>query len=362
MIIKRVIVALVSFPFLSQAVSARLSSQGTTKVSHEETTRQLLKQLVLYGSGPFDFLLKECEGDCDSDESCERGLICWQRESGGHHVPGCEGGENENSRNDYCIIDPDLTIEQSSMPPSKNPSGLPSAAPSDQPSNEPTFSPSGPPLTRSPSVSASEMPTTTRSWAPSQLQSLLPSTSPIQQPLQSGGPSETSSVSASPSQQPVTAETFAFMQCKGETQNCCNGLDTICDLRVDEILYASVHNAMATWEGALEAGYRGLNMEVCNCNGEYKLCRGICDSAARNLTETFGNINQFLEVNPTETILITLNINNGADGEVDLDAIYSIFYGVGGLLEKLYIHETVTDPWPTLREVVAANTVRIVVA
>jgi hypothetical protein len=353
MITKGVLVALVSFIFLSQAVSARPSSLRTTKLPHEQTTRHLTDpDLVAKGSGPFDFLLKKCEGDCDLDIDCEGGLICWQRDSG-DSVPGCEGGEDDDSRTDYCIVDPDVEIEQASMHPSKIPSGSPSAVPSDQLSTIPSDSPSTAVPSDQPSTIPSDSPSTA---VPSDQPSTIPSDSNLTEP--------------------VTAEGFVFMQCEDETQNCCNGLDTICDLRVDEILYASVHNAMATFEddfqygpnhrfnleGALEAGYRGLNMAMCNCNGEYQLCQGFCQLGTRNPAETFGSINQFLDQNPTETIIITLEINNGGglQGEVDLDAIHSIFYGVEGLLDKLYIHETLTDPWPTLGEVVAANTVRIV--
>ena len=175
---------------------------------------------------------------------------------------------------------------------------------------------------------------------------------------------------ASPTQKPPD---YTFMQCEDETQNCCNGLDTICDLRVDEIFYASVHNAMATLEdgfvfgsnhrfkleGALKAGYRGINMDVCNCNGEIQLCHGIC-GFTRDVTETFGSINSWMEENPTETLMIVLEINSGADEPVDLDEFYSILSGVDGLMDKVYIHENVMDPLPTLREMVAADTVRTI--
>ena len=56
--------------------------------------------------------------------------------------------------------------------------------------------------------------------------------------------------------------------------------------------------------------------------------------------------------------MIVLEINSGVDEDVDLDAFYLILSGVDGLVDKIYIHESVTDPLPTLREMVAANTVR----
>jgi hypothetical protein len=82
---------------------------------------------------------------------------------------------------------------------------------------------------------------------------------------------------------PTNNPTYPFMQCGADSEDCCNGLDTICDLRADEILYATLHNAMATFEdgflfgpnhrykleGAIQAGYRGLNLDICNCGGEH---------------------------------------------------------------------------------------------
>ncbi|CAJ1960342.1 unnamed protein product [Cylindrotheca closterium] len=45
-----------------------------------------------------------CQGDCDEDSHCGLGLICHQR-SGGEPVPGCSGGETEQSNTDYCVKD-----------------------------------------------------------------------------------------------------------------------------------------------------------------------------------------------------------------------------------------------------------------
>mmetsp|Transcript_7143 Transcript_7143/g.16728 ORF Transcript_7143/g.16728 Transcript_7143/m.16728 type:complete len:1499 (+) Transcript_7143:71-4567(+) len=47
-----------------------------------------------------------CRGDCDEDTDCEDGLFCFQRSSGdGQAVPGCIGGLEDNSNNDYCVRD-----------------------------------------------------------------------------------------------------------------------------------------------------------------------------------------------------------------------------------------------------------------
>jgi hypothetical protein len=191
-------------------------------------------------------------------------------------------------------------------------------------------------------------------------------------PSAKGDPGASTLAVFSPPTFPPGQAPFSFIQCEGETPNCCNGLDNICDLGVDEIFYAGVHNAMASvedgfyyganqqfeLEGALEAGYRAINLDVCNCNGDYQLCHGVCDFGARDPAQTFGAINTFLEEHPTETIMIILEIDDDVDETVDLDELYKILSGVEGLVEKIYVHNDITAPWPSLRTVVDQNTVR----
>ena len=80
---------------------------------------------------------------------------------------------------------------------------------------------------------------------------------------------------------PTASPQYQFMQCT-DGQPCCNGLSTNCNLRANQVLYATLHNAMATFddgfifgpnhqkqlEGAVEAGYRGINLDLCNCGGQ----------------------------------------------------------------------------------------------
>jgi uncharacterized surface protein with fasciclin (FAS1) repeats len=45
-----------------------------------------------------------CEGDCDSDDDCEDGFVCFHRRKRSFQkVPGCRGGGSDNSGTDYCI-------------------------------------------------------------------------------------------------------------------------------------------------------------------------------------------------------------------------------------------------------------------
>lgn len=53
-------------------------------------------------SKPDKFPLGICQGDCDEDSECDSGLICYQR-SRGEAVPGCSGGEADQSETDFCI-------------------------------------------------------------------------------------------------------------------------------------------------------------------------------------------------------------------------------------------------------------------
>lgn len=80
--------------------------------------------------------------------------------------------------------------------------------------------------------------------------------------------------------------TYEFIRCRyqtlyGERLECCNGLEDICGLRVNEALFATLNNGMSEFqdgnflrlnqefitERALEAGYRAFKLDVCNCTG-----------------------------------------------------------------------------------------------
>jgi hypothetical protein len=255
----------------------------------------------------------------------------------------------------------------------------PSSA-SDGPSHLPTLKDSFAPSV-APTILASSSP----SSIPTHKPSFVPSVSPT--PVDSSAPSLNPTVEATvvagietaPVAAPVVANPglFQFMQCADQTQNCCNGLDTICDLGVDDILFASVHNAMATLqdgfiffpnhleslEGALDAGYRGINLDVCNCGGDYQFCHGVCNFGSRDVEATFLSINSFLEQNPTEVLLINLQIDSDAGDAVDIGVFYSQLDSVTGVskfTDKIYVHEDPNADWPTLRQVVQDDTVSFI--
>ena len=190
-----------------------------------------------------------------------------------------------------------------------------------------------------------------------------------------GGDNDTETAIKSDVPSAAPTSKFEFNQCveKNDLDVCCNGLDGICGLGVDEILWATSHNAMGTreggyfvgynhlyeLEGSLEAGYRALSLDVCNCGGEYQLCHGVCTFGARSPTEVFNSIVKFLDDNPTEVIMINLQVASEVSDEVSLDAFAaSLAQNVPGFTERLHVHEDKTAPWPTLGTLTASNQVR----
>eukprot|EP00980_Cylindrotheca_fusiformis_P006472 scaffold1377_cov126-Cylindrotheca_fusiformis.AAC.17 len=79
---------------------------------------------------PESMPLKLCEGDCDIDQDCGPGLECYQRYDQYEEVPGCSGGDVDDSLADYChpagaTFKPTLTT---TTHPSRQPTTTPTSA------------------------------------------------------------------------------------------------------------------------------------------------------------------------------------------------------------------------------------------
>ena len=70
------------------------------------------------------------------------------------------------------------------------------------------------------------------------------------------------------------------LQARNTCESCCNGLASNCNLPLNQVTFAMVHNAMSSrddlfagynnlepLEEAMVAGYRGLMLDSCNCAG-----------------------------------------------------------------------------------------------
>lgn len=108
-------------------------------------------------------------------------------------------------------------------------------------------------------------------------------------------------------------------------------------------------------EKALEAGYRGINLDICDCEDKMVFCHGFCSLGSREIPEVLASINKFLDDYPSEILMIPLEINNNAGGTVNLDFLYLQMAQVTGFLEKLYVHPNPTAPWPTLSQAIDTN-------
>ena len=144
-------------------------------------------------------------------------------------------------------------------------------------------------------------------------------------------------------------------------EKCCNGLVSNCRLRLNEVMYASLHNAMDTEEGgsiyvqnhlkslekAVEAGYRGLNLDVCSCRGRLQFCHGTCDYAYRDPQEVFQNLNDFLNDNESEILILVFEMSVGT---IALEEFYDIMTKVDGFTDKIYAHKDAAKSWPKMSQ------------
>jgi hypothetical protein len=160
----------------------------------------------------------------------------------------------------------------------------------------------------------------------------------------------------------ATLEPFEFMQCP-ETGECCNGLQSNCDLRPNEMMWAFVHNANhddllvanneAPLEEALEAGYRGLMLDACLCVDQtgtpvLQFCHLLCGIGERDPHEVFTNINTFLTNNPTEVVFINFEISHGnPTPELIWDAVRT-----AGLRQKSFLY---AGSFPSMRNLLESG-------
>jgi len=150
----------------------------------------------------------------------------------------------------------------------------------------------------------------------------------------------------------------------------CNGLASNCFRRVNEIMYPTLHNAMASLENqfviaynhlysledALEMGFRGLMMDTCVCTGlGAQLCHSTCAIGYRRPVVVLESIVDFLNQNENEIVIIELQV-----GEGSFELFYDKMQEVENLTSYMYNHPYRTAPWPIINDLIANNTVRVI--
>lgn len=141
----------------------------------------------------------------------------------------------------------------------------------------------------------------------------------------------------------------------------CNGHAALCDRRLDQVAFAATHNAMSNAEDGwlapnqgwsvphqLEAGVRGLNLDVYDVDGVATLCHGYCELGSAPFADVLADVNGFLDDHPDDVLLITLESYVPA-------ALATEAFEDSGLAPRMIDHDAGED-WPTLAELIAADT------
>jgi hypothetical protein len=140
----------------------------------------------------------------------------------------------------------------------------------------------------------------------------------------------------------------------------CNGLASNCNMRANDIMYATSHNAMSSQEDgfiafnhllsledSLEAGFRGFLLDSCDC-GEIegvKFCHEFCFSGSREVEPVFLSILSFLNRYPHDIIVLELQVND--------NSLWRLWEQVPQQFKDvIYSHASSRIEWPTLNEMI----------
>ena len=176
-------------------------------------------------------------------------------------------------------------------------------------------------------------------------------------PSTSTTPSPTPALTTSPTE-------FEFNQCDNGSP-CCNGLEENCNSPVNEVLFGMLHNAHHTdelrsnhdahFEEALNAGYRGINMDICLCDTslgsgvqELIFCHGFCGIGNQDIEEVFTKIDTFLDDNPNEVIVFNFEVSVG---EPSLVSFWQKIRNIGSIKQRAYKHNGSVE-WPTVQTLI----------
>jgi len=180
-------------------------------------------------------------------------------------------------------------------------------------------------------------------------------------------------VLAACSVEPVAAPRSPSASDVSQTPMACNGSPLLCDRRLDQVVFATTHNAMSNAEEGwlapnqhfslvrqLDDGVRGFMLDLHPYNGEdpalqgqLALCHGPCSLGSELIGSGLRKFRAFLAARPHEVLVLILQ-----DHDVPEMAIASALQAAG-LLAQCHA-QPLGQPWPTLRELIASGR-RIVV-
>lgn len=160
----------------------------------------------------------------------------------------------------------------------------------------------------------------------------------------------------------LSCEEIAALDAERPIPSTCEGREDWCSRRYDEITWPATHNAMSNaeegWilpnqnlpiETQLEDGIRAMLLDVHYEFGEVKLCHSFCFAGERNFADAMIAVREFLRDNPD--VILTLHFQD----ELETERIVGVLEETC-LSDMVYTHPSVETPFPTLGEMVAANT------
>ena len=141
----------------------------------------------------------------------------------------------------------------------------------------------------------------------------------------------------------------------------CNGHADLCDRSFSDVVFPGTHNSMGNAEdgwvapnqnlpiGAqLADGVRVFLLDTYEEEGEVLLCHAFCALGSRPLLDAMEELRDFLVDHPTE--IITIIFEDHIPGPRTVEVLET-----AGLTDFVYTHDP-ASPWPTLREMIQANT------
>ncbi len=137
----------------------------------------------------------------------------------------------------------------------------------------------------------------------------------------------------------------------------CNGHQSLCDKRYNEVAYLTTHNAYNVEEDnfnlpnhtygitrQLNDGVRALMLDVHDEGGEATVYHGFTWLGTTTLQSNFNEIKAFLDANPNEVVTLLFETYISANlMEQELTQ--------AGLLPMLHVQQ-LGEPWPTLQEMI----------
>jgi hypothetical protein len=158
-------------------------------------------------------------------------------------------------------------------------------------------------------------------------------------------------------------------------------MESNCKLPVNKVLFPTLHKAHSSkdhsfigashdkqFEDALVAGYRGLQLNTCTCEGVISnallerdpalglensnlgFCHSACGTGVRDPKAVIENIKAFLDLNRREVLIVDIDMGDD-NSEDDLRTALR----ASGLLNYAYIPESKYVEWPKMEKLISKN-------